>query len=126
MTTIHTAPDAAHIAAAYLAAWNELDAVRRRKLISGIFTADAAYTDPMARSSGHEALDTLIAAVQQKFAGLRFRLHGRQDGHNDVIRFCWALAADGAEPVAYGTDVATIAADGRICSVTGFLDAMAA
>ncbi|HWX04123.1 nuclear transport factor 2 family protein [Collimonas sp.] len=112
------------IASRYIAAWDETDAVRRRALIANVFTPDASYLDPMARSSGHDGLDAMIGAVQQQFAGLRFRLHGKQDGHNDVVRFSWALGADGAEPVAYGTDVAVVAADGRIRSVTGFLDAM--
>lgn len=78
----------------------------------------------MMSNAGHDGLDAMIGAVQQQFAGLRFKLHGKQDGHNDVVRFSWALAADGAEPVAIGTDIAVVAADGRISSVTGFLDAM--
>lgn len=117
---------ATHIATEYLAAWNELDAVRRRARIVGIFTAEADYVDPMMRGAGHDGLDAMIGAVQQQFAGLRFSLHGKQDGHNDVVRFSWALGAEGADPVAYGTDVAVIAEDGRIQSVTGFLDALAA
>ncbi|MFZ6645183.1 nuclear transport factor 2 family protein [Undibacterium sp. TJN25] len=125
MTNPHALHNPLHIASAYLSAWNELDAVRRRTMIAAVFTADAAYADPMACSAGHEALDGMIGAVQQQFEGLRFRLHGKQDGHHDVVRFSWALAADGAEPVAYGTDVALIAEDGRIRSVTGFLDVMA-
>lgn len=128
MTTTSTikniADEAPSIASRYIAAWSETDAVRRRALIAEVFTADATYLDPMARSAGHDGLDAMIGAVQQQFAGLGFRLHGKQDGHNDVVRFSWALGADGAEPVAYGTDIAVVAADGRIRSVTGFLDAM--
>ncbi|AMP02613.1 nuclear transport factor 2 family protein [Collimonas pratensis] len=122
--TATIADQANAIASRYIAAWSETDAVRRRALITNVFTPDATYLDPMARSSGHDGLDAMIGAVQQQFADLRFRLHGKQDGHNDVVRFSWTLGADGAEPVAYGTDVAVVAADGRIRSVTGFLDAM--
>ncbi|HTD02604.1 nuclear transport factor 2 family protein [Undibacterium sp.] len=125
MTSTNAANNASHIAAAYIAVWNELNPVRRRALIAETFTAEAGYVDPMMRGAGHEALDAMIAAVQQQFAGLRFDLHGKQDGHNDVVRFSWSLAAQGAAPLAYGTDVAVIAEDGRIRSVTGFLDAMA-
>ncbi|WP_211462407.1 nuclear transport factor 2 family protein [Collimonas silvisoli] len=117
------ANEAASIATRYIAAWNEQDAVRRRASIAAVFTPDASYVDPMMRNAGHDGLDAMIGAVQKQFAGLRFGLHGKQDGHNDVVRFSWALAADGAEPVAYGTDIAVVAADGRISSVTGFLDA---
>lgn len=120
------ANNAAHIAAAYIAVWNEKDAATRRKLIADTFTADAGYVDPMTRSSGHDGLDAMIGAVQQQFAGLRFGLHGKQDGHNDVVRFSWSLGAEGAHPLAYGTDIAVIAEDGRIRNVTGFLDAATA
>ncbi|WP_211443116.1 nuclear transport factor 2 family protein [Collimonas humicola] len=122
--TATIADQANAIASRYIAAWSEADAVRRRALIANVFTPDAVYLDPMVRSAGHDGLDAMIGAVQQQFAGLRFRLHGKQDGHNDVVRFSWTLGADGAEPVAYGTDIAVVAADGRIRSVTGFLDAM--
>lgn len=118
------ANEASSVASRYIAAWDEQDAVRRRALIAAVFTPEATYVDPMMRNVGHEGLDAMIGAVQQQFAGLRFRLHGKQDGHNDVVRFSWALAAEGAEPVAYGTDIVVIAEDGRISSVTGFLDAM--
>ncbi|AMO93001.1 hypothetical protein CFter6_0270 [Collimonas fungivorans] len=125
-TSTHTdiASQAASIASRYVAAWGEQDAVRRRALIAALFTPEATYVDPMMRNAGHDGLDAMIGAVQQQFAGLRFKLHGKQDGHNDVVRFSWTLAADGAEPVAIGTDIVALAADGRIRSVTGFLDAM--
>jgi len=119
------AEQAAAIASRYIAAWDELDAGRRRARIAEVFTPDAVYLDPMARSAGHDGLDAMIGAVQQQFAGLRFRLHGKQDGHNNVLRFSWTLGAEGAEPVAHGTDVVVVADDGRISSVTGFLDALA-
>ncbi len=125
-TNASAAHNASHIANAYLAVWNEQDAARRRELIAGTFTADAKYADPMVCSSGHDGLNAMIGAVQQQFAGLRFNVHGKQDGHNDVVRFSWSLAAEGAAPIALGTDVAVIAGDGRISSVTGFLDMMAA
>ncbi|SFB39181.1 SnoaL-like domain-containing protein [Collimonas sp. OK607] len=118
------ANEASSIASRYIAAWDESDAIRRRALIASVFTPEATYVDPMMSNAGHDGLDAMIGAVQQQFAGLRFKLHGKQDGHNDVVRFSWTLAAEGAEPVAYGTDIVVVADDGRISSVTGFLDAM--
>lgn len=122
-TARNIANEASSIASRYIAAWDEPDAIRRRALIATVFTPEATYVDPMMRNAGHGGLDAMIGAVQQQFAGLRFKLHGKQDGHNDVVRFSWTLAADGAEPVAYGTDIVVVADDGRISSVTGFLDA---
>ncbi|GGC60200.1 nuclear transport factor 2 family protein [Undibacterium terreum] len=126
ITASHLADNATQIADNYIAVWNENDALRRGELIARLFTADADYADPMMRSSGHAGLNGMIGSVQQQFPGLLFGLHGGQDSHNDVVRFSWALGAEGAPPVAYGTDIVVLAADGRISKITGFLDAVAA
>ena len=68
------------------------------------------------------ALDDLIGAVQQRFPGLRYARHGTACGHGDHVRFSWTLGVPGSDPVAQGTDFAVIAADGRLASVTGFID----
>ncbi|MES2264477.1 MAG: nuclear transport factor 2 family protein [Pseudomonadota bacterium] len=111
-----------HIAAEYLAVWNERDAAARRAKVARAFTLDASYVDPMMRGAGHDGIDAMIGAAQGQFPGLRFELAGTPDGHNDVVRFSWSLGAPGAAPLAHGTDVATVSADGRLSSVTGFLN----
>lgn len=116
------ATDPAHVAERYLAAWNETDATARRALIEAGWTAAATYVDPLMAAEGHEAIDGLIAAVHQRFPGHRFSLLGAADGHGDRVRFSWALSADGAEPIVGGTDFAVVEPDGRLASVTGFLD----
>jgi hypothetical protein len=63
----------------------------------------------------------MIGAAQSQFPGHRFELSVAPDAHNDVVRFSWDLrGADG--PVASGTDFATVADDGRLHTVTGFLE----
>ena len=120
-----TAETAAGIAARYIAAWNETDATNRQTLIAETFTTDARYVDPMVVcEGGHQGINAMIGAVQQRYAGLNFALRGQQDGHNDVVRFSWALGQPQNEPIACRTDVVVIAADGRIKSVTGFLDVL--
>jgi hypothetical protein len=47
------------------------------------------------------------------------------DAHNSHIRLSWTLAPAGEEAVAGGTDFAQLGVDGRIQSVTGFLDPVA-
>ncbi|CAO3440370.1 nuclear transport factor 2 family protein [Azospirillum endophyticum] len=122
-------PTPAAIADLYIAAWNETDPQRRRALIALGWSEDASYLDPLAGVSGHDGLDALIDAVQRQFPGLRFSLLGAVDGYGDRLRFSWALGpVDGdavaGDPVARGTDFALLAADGRLRSVTGFLDQM--
>lgn len=115
--------NASTIAGRYLAIWNERNAAARRTHAEQLFAADSTYADPMMKGSGVDGIDSMIGAAQQQFPGHRFTLHGTPDGHNDVVRFSWTLAADGSPPVARGTDIAYLDADGRLLRVTGFLDA---
>ncbi|TIS08017.1 MAG: nuclear transport factor 2 family protein [Mesorhizobium sp.] len=88
------------IARNYITAWNESDAARRKTLLEAAFTSDV---------------------MQQQFAGFRFSLKGEPDGFADRIRFSWNLGPEGAESVIEGTDICVIE-NGRLKSVTGFLD----
>jgi hypothetical protein len=115
--------DVMNIVDGYLAIWNETDPARRRALIAETWSDDASYLDPMMSATGADALDGMIAVAQGQFPGFQFRPLGQPDAHNDRVRFSWALLAPGADDsVVEGTDFAVIAADGRLQSVTGFLD----
>ena len=110
----------------YFAAWNEIDAVRRRALIAQTWVDDASYLDPLMQGQGHAGIDAMIAAVQERFAGHQFHLTGAVDAHHDRIRFAWELAPESGVAVVAGTDFGVVAADGRLRSITGFLDHMPA
>lgn len=105
----------------YIESWNETDPVARRALVDEVWTEQCRYTDPLTDAEGRDAVDATIAAVQGQFPGLRFAL-GPVDAHHDVARFTWTLAADGADPLVVGFDVAVFDADGRITAIHGFLD----
>ena len=107
----------------YIAIWNEGDPQRRRELIAQTWTEDATYVDPMLTGSGHDGIDAMIGGAQQQFPGHRFELAGVPDAHHDRIRFAWHLKPDaGDDAVAIGSDFGVVADDGRLRSVTGFLD----
>ena len=115
--------DATAVIERYFAIWNEPDQERRRALIAETWTDDATYLDPMMAGDGPDGIDAMIAGVQQQATGLQFRQVGTVDSHNDRVRFSWELVGpNGGEPVYAGTDFATLAADGRLQTVTGFLD----
>ena len=74
------------------------------------------------RTANHDGVDALISGVQQKFPEFRFSLIGEPNGFGDHVRFSWGLGPDGADSPIKGTDFAVLSGDGRIRSITGFLD----
>ncbi|WP_371502388.1 nuclear transport factor 2 family protein [Kitasatospora sp. NBC_00374] len=107
----------------YFTAWNAEHTDDLAKAVAEAFTEDAGYTDPLAAVQGHEALVALISATHRQFPGFEFRQTGTSDAHHDLVRFTWELVSrtDGSAPVA-GFDVVTLAPDGRVRAVSGFLD----
>jgi SnoaL-like domain len=107
----------------YIAAWNEPDPDRRRTLVADTFADDASYVDPLMTGEGTEGIAAMIGAAQQQFPGHRFELSSGPYAHHDRVRFAWTLVgAENGTPVAAGVDFATVAEDGRLREVTGFLE----
>jgi SnoaL-like domain len=107
----------------YIAMWNATTPEDRRALVADTFADGASYIDPLMQGEGHTGIDAMVAGAQKQFPGARFELSAGPDLHHDRVRFAWTLvnAADGA-PVAAGVDFATVAEDGRLRDVTGFLE----
>jgi hypothetical protein len=118
--------DPATLIDSYIATWNERDPERRRKLVAQTFAEDADYLDPLMSGEGQGGIDAMIAGVQQQYIDYRFELAGGPDTHNGRVRFSWHLVHDGnGASIATGYDFGTLAEDGRLRSVTGFLEATA-
>ncbi|MFF5566833.1 nuclear transport factor 2 family protein [Streptomyces sp. NPDC012623] len=107
----------------YLAAWNATDSEAIAKAVAEAWTEDGTYTDPLVDVRGHEGVQAAIEGAHTQFPGFDFKLKGEVDGNHHIARFSWDLVsrADGSSP-AGGSDVITLAEDGRISSVSGFLD----
>lgn len=108
----------------YIAAWNEQDPKRRLEIVAKTWTDGGTYIDAHRRGEGHESIDAMIATAQRSFPGYRIRLISKVETHNGFFRFSWAAGGTEQAPLYLaGTDFVTVAADGRIASVTGFVDA---
>ena len=115
--------DVATVVERYIAMWNETDPERRRSIIAETWADDATYLDPLMSGAGPDGIDAMVAGVQERFPGHRFELSAGPDAHHDRVRFAWQLhGADGGAAVATGVDFATLADDGRLRAVTGFLE----
>ncbi len=109
----------------YIAAWNETDPIRRRAIIARTWAEDGSYLDAHRQGCGHDAINAMIAATQDRFAGYRFRLASGIEAHHDQVRFSWIAGGTAEAPLfVAGTDFAALASDGRFRTVTGFIDAM--
>ena len=107
----------------YIAIWNETDPERRRELIAQTFTDDVVHQGPLFNGDGHEGIDTMARNIQEHLPGYRFERFGEIDAHHDRYRFTWeVLPPEGAPRFAAGTDFGVLAADGRLQTVTVFLD----
>jgi len=113
--------DATTIALRYIELWNERTPSRRREMLASDWATDARYVDPLMSGDGHDGVEALIAGVQQRFPDFRFALIGAPNGYGDQLRFSWGLGPEGADSPIKGTDFAVLK-DGRIRSITGFLD----
>jgi len=105
----------------YIAMWNETDAGRRRALIARTWTEGASYLDPVMQGEGRSGIDAMVAGVQQRFPGHRFRRTSPVDAHHDRLRFSWELAPEAGPALVKGTDVGFVT-DGRLATITGFFD----
>jgi hypothetical protein len=115
-------PNNTDIVDSYIASWNEADDAKRRELVAQTFATGARYVDPLVSSAGHAGIAAMIQAVQGQFPGLVFARTGKADQHGRYLRFSWTLGPAGGTAVAGGTDFAIVDLEGRLDSVTGFLD----
>jgi hypothetical protein len=118
--------DIATVVETYIAAWNEGDADRRHELVRATWAEDGRYLDPLMAGDGPDAIAAMIGGAQAQFPGHRFVLTAGPDAHNDRVRFAWTLVGPDGGGVAAGVDFATVAGDGRLREVTGFLEPAAA
>jgi len=110
------------LVATYLAAFNESNEERRRALVEQAFAEDATYLDPLMSAAGTAELTAMIGGARAQFPSHRFVAGDRPDAHHDVVRFGWHLVDPAGARVATGLDVASLAPDGRMRSVIGFLE----
>jgi hypothetical protein len=79
---------------------------------------------PIVTGHGHTAIDAMLGATQVQFPNYRLSLVSGIEAHNNFVRFSWAAGGTAEAPLYIGgTDFATLAPDGRMKTVAGFMDA---
>jgi hypothetical protein len=105
----------------YVETWNETDPQRRREVIARTWTDDGLYVDPLFAAEGRDGIDAMLQGVQTQFPGMRLTRTSEIDAHHDRVRFSWELGTREGPALAGGIDVGVVV-DGRLQSITGFLD----
>ncbi|GAA1754859.1 MULTISPECIES: nuclear transport factor 2 family protein [Streptomonospora] len=105
----------------YLEFWNG-PAAEQRRLAPGVFTEDVDYRSPVAMMSGTEPLVAFRTQFIEHAGDASFVARREPEQHHDRIRLLWEIRLADGTSFATGTDVLTLAADGRIASVSAFLD----
>jgi len=121
---VATAATPEAVTEAYVATWNETDPARRRAGIAAAWAEAGTYRDPVMASDGPAGIDAMLAGVQAKFPGFVLKRTSRVDAHNGALRFTWSLGPAAGPSVVEGVDFCTLAPDGRLASVVGFIDKM--
>jgi uncharacterized protein YndB with AHSA1/START domain len=111
---------AAAIADAWFEAWSEADAARREEILRRIAVPDVRMHDRFSAVEGIEEISQHLAAAQRFMPGVGLQRHGPVRHSGGMLLVEWtSSSADGTQR-GRGTNVFTLAADGRIESVTGF------
>ena len=108
----------------YVATWNETHPARRRAGIAAAWAEAGTYRDPVMASDGPAGIDAMLAGVQARFPGFVLKRTSKVDAHNGALRFTWSLGPAAGPSVVEGVDFCTLAPDGRLASVVGFIDKM--
>lgn len=104
---------------AWLAAWAEPDAARRRERFAALADGEVVFADRFACVAGLDDLVAHVGAVQQFFPGATLERVGDVLHCQGTAVADWrSRAADGAES-GRGTNVFRFAPDGRIAGVVG-------
>jgi hypothetical protein len=115
--------DVSSVIRRYFEIWNETDADERQSLIARTWSESASYADPMFAADGQHGINEMISSLQEQYPGYQVRLASEIDSHNDRARFGWEIVdRDRSELIFSGIDFAVLASDGRLQSISGFID----
>jgi hypothetical protein len=106
----------------YLRFWNTSTPDDRHRLASEAFTEEIRTYAPIGILDGRQALIDFREQFVRHMGTVDFRARREPEIHHGRARLMWQLHTSGEEPFATGTDILIFGPDGRIGTVTTFLD----
>jgi uncharacterized protein YndB with AHSA1/START domain len=102
-------------------AWAEADPARRRALLAACTTDTVTMHDSYACCGGRDELDAHIANCHVHVPGVRMRAAGAPRHCQGTLHVAWDATDAAGKACGGGTHVMSLAGDGRIRAVVGFL-----
>ncbi|MFC8145301.1 nuclear transport factor 2 family protein [Streptomyces paradoxus] len=123
-TTARSETPAEHRLDQYVRFWNAATEQEQHELAAAAFADGVEYRAETGILSGAQALMDFRNQFVAHMGGAALRLRERPRVHHDRARLRWQILTEGGDgaPFATGTDVIHLDEDGRITSVTAFLD----
>jgi hypothetical protein len=106
----------------YFQSWSEPDRARRRELLSRSVTEAITFQDPYSSTAGVDDLNEQLGAFQVHMPGMALRRDGEPRQCQGTAVCAWIATAPDGSAKGRGTNVFTLAADGRITAVVGLWD----
>ena len=106
----------------YARFWNAETADAQRRIAVDLFTEDVEYRSVPGVLVGMEALIDFKRQFIEHMGQAAYRPLVEPDHHHDRVRVRWEIVLADGTSFAAGTDVLAVGPDGRITSVTSFLD----
>ncbi|MFD2764936.1 nuclear transport factor 2 family protein [Micromonospora eburnea] len=106
----------------YVRFWNTEKPDEQRDLAAETFTDEVGYHAVIGVFTGRQALIGFHDQFTGRMPTAVFRPREEPQVHHDRARLMWEIEIDEGKPFAAGTDVLVFDPDGRISSVTVFLD----
>jgi uncharacterized protein YndB with AHSA1/START domain len=105
---------------AWLAAWGNPDAGKRRELLEACARSEVAFRDAYSATEGIEDLLAHLEAARAFFPGVTLAREGDLRLSHGTAIAGWVAKREGGEPLGRGSNVFDFAADGKIARVIGF------
>lgn len=116
-----TNPNAATVER-YIEFWNASSPLEQRRLAACTFAEQVEYSALPGVLTGAEALIDFHDQFVEHLGSAAFRAREEPEFHHDRARLKWEIIVGKNTSFAAGTDVMVFDPDGRIRSVTAFLD----
>lgn len=108
----------------YVKFWNAEFSRDQKRLASLAFADDVSYHAPIGVLHGSDSLIEFRNEFAEHMGSVEFRLRAQPEALADRARLRWEILVGSGLPTSFaeGTDVVMLADDGRISSISTFLD----